>query len=503
MVTVNILLDDKAYGEDETLTRGYRSAKKPETVQASMGEDLYMEATLEEDEVSPARDAIALANNVRVRVVAYNGTSVASTALYRIVDGKLTTNSGLSVNTGITYTFVAYSYNSATAPTYPGPTITVDPANDLLWGSTTKLIQATDYNVSITMDHLFAQVRVKATAVDLPNIRNLTTISVSPGNAMDLTIRTGSPAQNAATAAQSIPSWSGNSASATSGYITVNTGAANPIYVHIGSVTIQGYTPSEGITIKFTKALTAGTSYTLAVNIKRTRWAKSNIYWDPTLNNGNGALTFDTQEGHEDYQGVFFKWGSLIGIAPMGSANLYENVDPPLYIPPVGGGNWDYSKTVSSADSPWADAGTWDAIPLSTYGDMSDSYADYRGDICRYLRGSTWRLPNINEFGSISDYVAGVTSYMTNPNDATGRGLLGERGSMYQGAFFPHTTYMSNGRMVDSANNRIGQAGDYWSRTPYGSGVNAGGCLFTVPFMGESATSGADYRAMPIRCIKN
>jgi hypothetical protein len=45
--------------------------------------------------------------------------------------------------------------------------------------------------------------------------------------------------------------------------------------------------------------------------------AKSNIYW-------NGSyLTFSNTSGvTEDYQGVYFKWGSLVGISPKNTATL-------------------------------------------------------------------------------------------------------------------------------------------------------------------------------------
>jgi hypothetical protein len=486
-IMVNVLLEDGDYKGNETVTRGNRAAAQGETVRVSLGEDVYMEATLEEDAESPMR-AAALGENVKVRVIAYQGATVASTTEYTVVGGKLTTSSGLSVNTGTTYTFVAYSYNSTISPTYPGPTITVDPANDLLWGSTPKTIQATDYNVSITMNHLFARVQVKATSVGVPNITGLSSITVSPGNALNLTIQSGAVAANAATATQSVPSWGGNSATATTGYATVNTGTANPIYVNIGSVSIQGYSTFTGVKAKFKKALAVGTSYTLAMNFKQTRWARSNIYW-------NGSqLTFDTQEnGHEDYQGVFFRWGSLIGIAPV--AEYDQTI---LYIPPVSGGSWDNTKRMGSTDSPWASAGTWGAIPLCDNGTMSNSYTSYKGDICTYLRGSTWRMPNIAEFGSISDYEA-VSQSSFNPNDVTGRGLMGERGHMYQGVFLP-----AGGGSLWNAAMSIGDQGwigGYWSRT--GNGTN-GAWNFKTD-VGDAMTSGSTFTSVAyfVRCIKN
>jgi hypothetical protein len=395
-VAVNISLEDIVYKGNETVMRGDYSGA--ETVRVPLGEGLFMFTTIEEDMETPTRAGVALEEGALVRVVAYNGSTAESTTEYTVVGGVLTTSTALEVNTGTTYNFVAYSYNSAASPTYPGPKITVASPHDLLWGSESKLITSSDNSVSITMDHLFAQVRVKATTnsvVNQPNITNMTGITVTPGNTMDLTIETGVVEQNATVAAQSVSSWpSLNNKTVTSNPITVNTGTANPIYVNIGSVTLAGYSPFTNLKARFNKVLAAGTSYTLVVNFQETIFARSNIYWKSTGTN-TGYLTFDTQEnGHEGYQGVFFKRGSLVGISPAqpsaGDNSFSSSV--PVYKPKADGTGWEISSYSAWTSIPYLQGQVLNVV---------DDPAAGTGEICRYIN-SGYKLPVRSDISSIS-----------------------------------------------------------------------------------------------------
>jgi hypothetical protein len=480
-VTVNFSLGDIDYKGGETVTRG--DSEMTEIVKVPLGDGLFMYTTIEENLEAPTRAGDPLEDGVKVRVVAYQSSTVKGTGEYTVKSGMLVSEngSGFEVEEG-TYTFVAYSYNSSTPPDYTEPTITVASPHDLLWGSHTQLVDASNSSVSITMDHLFAQVRVKATTTGVsgqPIIKSMTGVTVTPGNPVDLTIQTGGVGQNAVAATQAISEWNNlNSTVVTSGPITVNTNGANPIYVNISSVTIAEYLAFTGIKAEFKKALTAGYSYTLVVNFKKTIWAKSNIYWVST-GGSNGYLTFDTQEnGHQGYQGVFFKWGSLVGISPAqaGGSDEYLDKTVPIYVPifnvttptssswkatngsamagdmdfPTVTNNWtDWAVTSALGEAdpetsiPYMD-GSYAKSGETTYYDRysntnntyvidealnrDTTYQGFRGDICQYLSTKTgvvsghYRLPSAEELGEttgsfwsdLADWIKGSGSFLVN-----------------------------------------------------------------------------------------
>jgi hypothetical protein len=403
-VAVNISLGDVAYRGHETVTRGYDS--EAEAVRVPLGDGVYLFATLEEDLEAPMRAGVPLEEGAKVRVVAYDGSTIESTTEYEVMGGALVTVTALEVNVGTTYTFVAYSYNNGTSPdypTFPDTEITVGPPHDLLWASVPKLITSSDYNVSITMKHQFAQVLVKATTTLVsgqPVIKNMSGVTVTPGHSVDLTIETGDVEENAAVT-QSVLSWNDlDTKTVTSDPIVVYPGTANPVFVNIGSVTIAGYNPFTNAQAEFKKALTAGTSYTLVVNFQKTLWAKSNVYWKWN-NSGDhtqgGYMTFDTEEnGHQGYQGLVFKWGSLVGISPVGGSS-------PAY---------------NAGESMPASYSTWSSIP--SLQDASVSMTDPNistlyGDICKYINPN-YRLPYYdfsNSWEIVDGYTGGVTTSET------------------------------------------------------------------------------------------
>jgi hypothetical protein len=396
-VAVNISLGDVAYRGHETVMRGDNSAA--EAVRVPLGDGVYMFATLEEDLEAPTRAGIPLEEGAKVRVVAYDGSTIESTTEYEVTGGALVSATALEVSLGTTYTFVAYSYNNGTSPDYPtipATEITVAPPHDLLWGSVSKPISASDHSVQITMSHQFAQVRVKARTTFVsgrPAIMNMSGVTVTPGNAVDLTIETGAVAKNVAAATQAVSAWSAfNDSVVTSDPILVYTGTANPIYVKIGSVTIAGYNPFTNAQAEFKKALAAGTSYTLVVNFQKTLWAKSNVYWkwnDTSNHNLGGYLTFDTEEnGHEGYQGLVFPFGTLVGVSPVGNFPSY-NSSVPIY---AAGRSMPTTYAALNSELGY--------FPVSNVSNGTVSGYDLlhlRGDICYYIN-SDYRLPNSVDF---------------------------------------------------------------------------------------------------------
>jgi hypothetical protein len=502
-VTVNFSLGDIDYKGDETVTRGY--SEMEETVRVPLGDGVFMFATLEEDLEAPTRAGIALEDGVKVRIVAYNETTSAETSMeYTVVNGALTTSTAMTIETGDTYTFVAYSYNSGVSPTYPGPTITEAPTKDLLWGSASKTITLADNSVYITMDHVFAQVKVRAkttSVVHQPVIKDLTGVTVTPGNQVDLTIKTGAVAPNGA-ATQTVSTWNDmNTTVVTSDPILVYTGTANPIYVNINSVLIDGYLAFTGIPpVEFKKALTVGTSYTLVVNFQRTIFAKSNIYWkwnDEADQSQGGYMTFDTQEnGHQGYEGILFRWGSLVAASParmsgenprdINSAIIYKATDPmPTTYSATGGPGWPIGSNVGDPDA-----------------------NSLVGDVCKYIN-SAYRLPQSGEFGTTIGWnqegwvrLNAVSTFYSDKLDGTydfiAKGkCLAKNTTM--GVLLP----MSGLRDYDDSELfSAGMEFRYWTSTYGGAGNSCVGFYAYSDYLYPQGSANRQYW-FPVRCVQN
>ncbi|MDR1884522.1 MAG: hypothetical protein LBR26_17375, partial [Prevotella sp.] len=188
-------------------------------------------------------------------------------------------------------------------------------------------------------------------------------------------------------------------------------------------------------------------------------WSQSNVYFEDTetAGDGIGVLTFAESNTPLDknlYQGVFFKWGSLIGVS---TDNSFSSSS--LFIPDLSTGKYhrvavsslaghvDLTDVVGLFKKRLTDLGVsnfanysdiYAKLPYVTQADMTGdvpvkiptlsgaSYVDdngltaasgtalydtYRGDICKYLADKnsasgnsltkgTWRLPTSREFGN-------------------------------------------------------------------------------------------------------
>lgn len=132
-------------------------------------------------------------------------------------------------------------------------------------------------------------------------------------------------------------------------------------------------------------------------------WAGSNVYWD----NSTQKLTFapSTDTSKSSYQGLFFRWGSLVGLSPVGEWSSNTIVFKPA----------EYVATISAfADIQRLDAGA--ETNNLTFGNSfvyrHDPAAGV-GDICKYMTdkgwtpgGQKWRMPCAKEYAAklISDY---------------------------------------------------------------------------------------------------
>jgi hypothetical protein len=246
-------------------------------------------------------------------------------------------------------------------------------------------------------------------------------------------------------------------ATVTSDRRVVYTGGESMTKIKIASVTLDGYERKFPVPAQFDRQLEPGKSYTLTISFKMLRWARSNIYWDDVAK----TLTFVSADGTTDYErylGVFFKWGSLVGISPAqveGENDTEKNAfsgTVPIYVPydypaapkwkkttgdavkedqdiPAATDNWNGWASVSTGtaapathipfmDGTYAKAGETPYGTTDTYvidAAQNATYKGLRGDICQYLSLTgavigNYRLPMAYEIGKYTN------GWGTNPN---------------------------------------------------------------------------------------
>jgi hypothetical protein len=523
-VILSFTVNYAGYDEADVITRGF-GANQSETRVVALENDWYMQATLKPDTAGVLRAGELRADLVdgqKICLAAFGPSpgspQVGSTATYTYSseDGKLVpVGPPLGVEPGSSYRFVAYSYYNNIPDEYPSTTNIEPSAKDLVWGYEDKLITTSDRNVSITMTHLLAKVNVsiKVTGITDTEITEIEDVNVMNGKISTLIVRDGFlfPGSDI----DQMVEWTDITLPAAE--ITSDTRMVFPYSyifpsnakINIGKMTLDVSgellpLTFTNIPIEFDDQLLGGMIYTLEVSFKRSSWAGSNIYWDDV----DRKLTFDAASSSSRYQGVLFKWGSLIGISPLGA----NNDDVALYIPPVGGGSWDASKTVVSTDSPWPDAGSWSKIPYITTGNSAnntdnylydnDDFSNYKGDICSYLTGGVWRIPNGAEFGVDTDYGPFITDERVTVANAAGTSQM-YKGRVYNAGpvFFPASGSRPQGNGGLTYYNYGGQ-GYYWSGSAItGDSDTSLGLAFANGWMDVYAQNRDG--AHPIRCLKN
>jgi hypothetical protein len=322
------------------------------------------------------------------------------------------------------------------------------------------------------------------------------------------------------------------------------------VRVNIASMTVEVSgiaTPVTLTGLSLGYNLTGGKRYVLEVNVRRSRWARSNIYWVSTGAN-TGYLTFDVVDaGHQGYQGVFFRWGSLVGVSPAqtnGSDSYSTNT--PVYIPTYMEGGTSTWSTPATSPS-WANipylSSSYDATPYgidNTYvmdaaRNTTAMYDSLRGDICQYL-GKTdpalygYRLPIQNEMVSGGQawntttptedgWIKGDGSFVLTPTAgyADGRAdfLATQQGTGYDpaqptngagvklgaainqelGVVFPV------GGLCSGALFNVGVYGYNWSCSAL-SATNAWELVFGSATVGSQSSGISRSSAMPVRCIR-
>ena len=240
-------------------------------------------------------------------------------------------------------------------------------------------------------------------------------------------------------------------------------------------------------------------------------WAGSNIYWvsDESYPDG-GYLTFDDKNviTHEQYQGVYFMWGSLVALSPLGNTwtgGIWNGTSGQiLYIPnqdPATNGGWNPATNSGWGYIPrmgWENNSGTDissnpnnggkATPIVQNTTQSYLYQKHNpqgnvGDICKYItdmgwapgakEGRKWRMPVNTEYNNCStDYKQVGDFAYQQPVDRFGRSLyaMGFRRTVSaETPFFPASGYRydrQNGGFDTYTGYRPGEAISIWTASP-------------------------------------
>jgi hypothetical protein len=462
-----------------------------------LNDSIHLRATLVPDSVDELRAPVDFIDGQKLCFAAFltNGTQVGTTAVYTYSTAThkwtpIGDPLGVTPDNSTTYRFVAYSYFDET-DTPPTDGLGIDPSHDLVWGqSVNKKIE--DYTeaartVTIHMTHKFARVQVRVrSSISNATITTLSGVTVEGGKEATLTLFDGNISfGNAVTQGVSIAS---SGTDIYSSYRTVSPVSPAPIQVKIGTLKVSASaTTFANQTVTFNSTLTAATSYTLVVDIKRFVFAKSNIYWqevpDPSDPKHPGYLTFvpaGTDGSKEGYQGLLFRYGSLVGISPVG------DFDSSLIF---------YRAGYSPASGIYS---TWTSIPWKTGAISGLGYdtSSQTGDICQYI-DAAYRFPKTDAFQWAGIGYWGTASPAT-PDKTDGTYDLIANGYKY--ISFPMMgaiSFPSSGYRVSTGLRLAGEEGRYWmdftgSDYPY---------LMYSHMTTINAYGSSPDPAFPIRCV--
>jgi hypothetical protein len=434
------------------------------------------------------------------------------------------------------YRFVAYSYFESTAT----PSVTgIDPVYDLVWGKSEnkKIVgeAVADRTVSIQMKHKFSRVkvRVRSSKIATAKITVLSGVEVAGGKLASLDPFSGDIALGNAVA-QEVDITAPDPAvdDIESLYRTVTPVGSGTVSVKLGTLKVStaSSTTFYNKWAAFDGTLDEAESYTLVVDLKKgLGFAFSNIYWD------GGKLTFDTADkGHQGYQGVFFKWGSLVGISPAGAFPGSTDIYVPVVNSILSNSTWDPTtcnarnwtswgeNTYTSADIPYLDP-SFNGYGTVAFGrnnryaidadrnDPTTMWAKYRGDICQYLSATgavigNYRLPTSAELGPATGWTMGSAEEDNSLGNAGGTvDLLNATNNRAwaKNSTLGDVVFPASGYRIYNAGTvyRVGRNGDYWSGSA-DSATDGYNMFFNINDMSPYGVRARSY-AFPIRCVQD
>jgi len=286
--------------------------------------------------------AAALPSGVtyRLYLLSSDGSQVISSQQFTVGETVIT----VPVSAGQTYKWVALSYNNQDAiPTITtgNPSLVLPENKDVLYASGNVTVPSTpgsDVPLPITFDHVFSRIAIELNSMGVFGPMNSGAVSVS-----GLTLRTGTlnlatgALTPAATTFTPTINWSSftnidpvySDAKIAYAY-TASTSTLNNIVVSVSNLAVahvdnvnRTFGSTTPINISFNITPELGKSHRLLANIVEspltsslngTKWARSNLYYDPSVNNGHNPYRFygtNTQTAQTDGRG-YFAFGSAI-----------------------------------------------------------------------------------------------------------------------------------------------------------------------------------------------
>jgi hypothetical protein len=549
--------------QNETITRADGASRMVgEPVIQDLGGGVFAEITVEED-LSALRNVTTLGsvNPVKFRVIAVNSSDnkVYSYADYTTGSNSITRDAStpdLHVLSGGSYYFVCISHNNMTLPNPPDvgddlstKTVAITAgSNDLLYQTFTPagVISATGLDLSFTnMRHQFVKAQLKLDAGSGKTITAVPgSISMDAPTSGTFDLKDGKFSSSSGTTL--FTGWTDlNTQTVTSGEFTFLPKATD----YTLSWPAEAVTVTEGATQRKTVAgntiilnskLLAGRSYTIALKFYRLpRFAGSNIYWD------GSQLTFDPHGTNTNtkYQGVFFKWGSLIGVSPAQTiisgrardyfssgtvANSGQNDGTPIYLKV--NDVWVKTNVAYATTQGWfgngavsntIDEDAWSPIPYytaeSTYGNTEKTLLDnsttanfnaHKGDICYYI-DKDYRMPTGLELDSLVtassysfDHGGFTRDYYdvpgTSDNDKAGKYAFTTNYGTLTGYVLPASGRRDNG---DGLLDDVGSNGGCWSGSARSS--TTAYCLYFGSSVAYAYEDGSLYRdeGFSVRCV--
>lgn len=269
-----------------------KSASQSQTQTQTLENGLQVEYTLEPEAKSKTRANVNLDTGVKYRIIVYKAddNSYVKEALFTVGNDDT-----MTLDAGIEYKLVAFSYNSTTEPAEVGTaatTVTVDPGNDLLYWSGNLNAEYGTNNLSMTFTHKFTQVKVIANASDMLRKITAVTATLAEGYSANLNLMDGTVADAGMAPVTmnltwpTLPEVKDTTATSTTAFFA---NGINLLTVTFSSITIgvTGGATYTGKEIAFSVGtLQAGKSYKLTAKFKKadymtigTRtWAASNLY---------------------------------------------------------------------------------------------------------------------------------------------------------------------------------------------------------------------------------
>jgi hypothetical protein len=497
----------------ENLTRSVLQ-KEPEMSATPVGDGMLMEMSVKENE-SPLRATALLGEGKLFRVIAveHETNTYYSHGDFTVGINGPSPSTDFHVKVDEKYDYICISYNSDTdlpddADYEVGEDLDdefdVDNTNDLLWCRINKAEKVTASGVdleillvqklskvTVIIDCSYNDWGIKSIATSKVGIMGIPltcSIDWSDGTLSETETEqwlTFDPPTPSPTPPTYPPTLTSNELR------LIPTTSNATINFEIGAILRDGFAtavPAAQSSFTFIIPLSAGVNYTITIRLRTPIFARSNIYWT------GGAMTFvpagSSDTSKDGYQGLFFKWGSLVGIAP--TVDWVNNS----------------TRVYKAGASTYSTYPTWDDIPFESSTTMGDPDLNtFKGDICKYIN-SAYRLPVYGEFGTIggwhqnwekdldvavgfrTDKVDGTYNFVT----SLGKGYA--TNTVMGNVIFPAS---GNFNHYGLCQNNVGSQGKYWTSSAAGTTTRYY-LYFSSSTIGESFSIGE--LAYPIRCVK-